>query len=88
MRIWFKEMQGGHILAEVTYEDYQQDTRTHKVFAGLEYACLQLDLPVPIWLASTVKEFKLHSKARFTGDCFIEEIPFDYLEIEVLEEDW
>ncbi len=32
-------------------------------------------------------EFKRHKKARFRQDNFIEEIPFDYLEIQVIEED-
>ena len=49
--------------------------------------CLQFDLGKPIWLESTVSDFKRHRKARFTQDNFIEEIPFDYLEIQVIEED-
>ena len=41
----------------------------------------------PIWLSSNVSEFQRHSKTRFRKDSFIEEIPFDYLEIQVIEED-
>ena len=33
------------------------------------------------------QEFKRHSKTRFYQDSFIEEIPFDYLELQVIEED-
>ena len=64
-----------------------EDTRTHKIFRALEEACHQLDLEKPIWLDATVSEFKRHAKARFYQDNFIEEIPFDYLEIQVIEED-
>ena len=53
---------------------------------ALHEACHTLDLSVPIWLDSTIREFQLHHKARFTQDAFLEEIPFDYLEIHVLEE--
>ena len=35
---------------------------------------------------ATIKEFKRHSKARFYQDSFIEEIDFDYLEIQILDE--
>ncbi len=35
----------------------------------------------------THKDFKRHSKTRFTKDSFIEHIDFDYLEIQVIEED-
>ena len=38
-------------------------------------------------LESTVRHFKKHGKARFYQDNFIEQIDFDYLEIEVIEED-
>ena len=32
-------------------------------------------------------DFKKYRKARFSQDCFIESIDFDYLEIQILEED-
>ena len=41
----------------------------------------------PIWLDTTVRDFKKHSKTRFYQDNFIEQIDFDYLEIQVIEED-
>jgi hypothetical protein len=33
-----------------------------------------------------VAQFQRHSKARFYQDSFIDEIEFDYLEIQVIEE--
>ena len=55
-------------------------------FHALDELCLTFDLGKPIWLDATIREFKRHSKARFYQDSFIEEIEFDYLEIQVLEE--
>lgn len=75
------------MLRDTVIEDDSQDTRTHKVFRGLEEICYQFDLGKPIWLDATVTEFKRHDKARFTQDSFIEGIDFDYLEIQVIEED-
>ena len=49
--------------------------------------CYDFDLGKPIWLDSNIQEFKRHSKTRFYQDSFIEEIPFDYLELQVIEED-
>ena len=46
-----------------------------------------MDLGNPIWLDSTVKDFQKHDKSRFYQDNFIEQIDFDYLEIQVIEED-
>lgn len=57
------------------------------VFHALDEVCYQFDLGKPIWLDSTITEFKRHAKARFYQDNFIESIEFDYLEIHIIEED-
>lgn len=75
------------MLRDMTVTDDSDDTRTHKVFSALEKACYEFDVMRPIWLDSVVADFKRLSKARFTKDAFVEEIPFDYLEMQVLEED-
>lgn len=75
------------MLQDVVIEDGSEDTRTHKVFRALDKICLQFDLSKPIWLDKTVAEFKRHRKARFTRDNFIDSIDFDYLEIQIIEED-
>lgn len=87
MRIWFKLFQGTHLLKDLTVENTTDDTRTHKIFQALEEACIEFDLGKPIWLEKNTKEFKQHAKTRFHQDNFVEEIPFDYLEIHVIEED-
>ena len=87
MRIWFKLMKDNHLLRDYMYEDNSDDTRTHKIFRGLDEVCQAFDLGKPIWLDSNVAEFKRHSKTRFTKDNFVEEIEFDYMEIQILEED-
>lgn len=87
MRIWGKIWKDNHLLRDTVVENLSQDTRTHKVFGALEEICYEFDLGQPIWLDSNIKEFQRHSKTRFSKDSFIEEIPFDYLELHVIEED-
>ncbi len=86
-RLWIKEWDHQHLVRDTVIENDERDTRTHKILKGLEEACGQLDIAVPIWLDSSISEFQRYSKCRFTKDAFIEEIDFDYLEIQVLEED-
>lgn len=86
-RLWAKEFKDNRMLKDTVIENGSDDTRTHKVFNALEEVCLQFDLGRPIWLEATVSDFKRHSKARFFQDNFIEEIDFDYLEIQIIEED-
>lgn len=87
-RLWGRQFHNNHLEKDYVYEnaDYSM-TRTKKVFAGLEAICAEFDLGVPIWLDATIKDFKLHSKCRFTQDNFVEGIDFDYLEIYIIEED-
>ena len=74
------------MLADTVVEDPSDDTRTHKVFRALEAVCLEFDLMQPIWLDQNIKEFQRVSKTRFRQDSFVETIPFDYLEIQIIEE--
>lgn len=87
MRIWFREVKGNHLIRDYVVENNRSDTRTHKVFDAIDEAMLELDLSRPIWLDANVREFQQRAKTRFRKDSFIEEVPFDYLEISVIEED-
>ena len=87
MIIWYKIWKHAHLLKAETVEDVTDDTRTHKIFHSLEEACLRFDLGKPIWLDANISEFQRHAKTRFSGDNFVEEITFDYLEMQVIEED-
>lgn len=86
-RLWAKEWKSGHIVRDMVVEDPSGETRTHKVQHALTEVCRNFDLAEPMWLDKTISDFAHHRKCRFTQDNFIEEIPFDYLELEMLEED-
>ncbi len=87
-RMWIRLFKDNHMLKDLVVCDESTDTRTQKVMNAIEKACYEMDLSKPIWLDSTVKDFQLHAKCRFTKDSFIEEVPFDYMEISILEEDY
>ena len=87
MRIWAKEILDNRLVKDMVVENTSNDTRTHKIFQALDEICNTFDLSKPIWLDSNVNEFQIHAKTWFTKDNFIEEIPFDYLEFHVIEED-
>lgn len=87
MKIWIKVFESTRMLASETIEDNSTKTRTHKIFSALEQACTCFDLGNPIWFDSNIEEFKRRAKTRFYQDNFVEEITFDFLELDVLEED-
>ncbi len=86
-RLWAKIFKDNRMLKDTCIEDAGTDTRTHKVFHALDEICYQFDLGKPVWLDKTISDFKRYRKARFTQDSFMESIDFDYLEIQIIEED-
>lgn len=87
-RLWGKLFKNNRMLKDTVIINKEKDTsRTQKIFQALDDICYEFDLSKPIWLDSTISEFKKYDKVRFTQDNFIEPISFDYLEIHVIEED-
>lgn len=86
-RLWAKIWKENHMLCDTVITDDREDTRTHKVFRALDEVCIRFDLEKPIWLDNNIREFRQHAKTRFSQDSFIEQIPFDYLEFQIIEED-
>lgn len=86
-RLWAKIYKENRLVKDTTYCEESADTRTHKVFRGLEQISYEFDLEKPIWLKSNIQEFQKSARTRFRQDSYIETIPFDYLEIQVIEED-
>ncbi|MCR5591065.1 MAG: hypothetical protein K6F73_05975 [Lachnospiraceae bacterium] len=87
MRFWARTFKENRMIRDTVIIDIGNDTRTHKVFSAIEKISYEFDIPKPIWLESNISDFRKYSKVRFRKDSFIEEIPFDYLEFSVLEED-
>lgn len=86
-RLWGKVWKDNHLLQDQVIVDSTDTNRTKKVFNSLNELCYAFDLEKPIWLDSNISEFQKVSKTRFYQDNFIESIEFDYLEIQVIEED-
>lgn len=86
-RLWGKIIKENRLLQDAVIEngDYSM-SRTAMVLDAVDQLCYQFDLGHPVWLEKTVEEFKRRDRVRFTQDNFMEEISFDYLEIQVLEE--
>lgn len=87
MRIWFKEFKDTRMIRDMVVEDNTEINRTKKVFDAIDKMCYEFDLGKPIWLDANISEFKRHARVKFRKDNFIEQLEFDYLEMQVIEED-
>ena len=86
-RLWGKEFRDNRMLKDTVVCDDTDDTRTHKIFNALEQICYEFDLSRPIWLDSNIREFQRHARTRFRPDSFVDDVDFDFLEFQVIEED-
>ena len=87
-RLWAKIIVSGKIVKNMTIENPDSSlNRTKKIFSALDEVCYAYDLSKPLWLDKNIREFKKNSRTRFTKDNFVDEIEFDSLDIDVIEED-
>lgn len=87
-RLWAKIIVSGKMVKNITIENPNSSlNRTKKIFSALDEVCYAYDLSKPLWLDKNIREFKKNSRTRFTKDNFVDEIEFDSLDIEVIEED-
>lgn len=88
-RIWGKLIKDNKLVKDYTVciDDYSM-SRTAKVYSALDTLCYEFDLAKPVWLKSNQEDFIKHARTRFTNDNFIEQIEFDYLDFQVIEEDY
>ena len=73
------------VSSAVISDESTEKSRTEKVLGAVRELATEFDLPSPLWLEKNIRDFKRRARTRFTADNFLEALPFDYLEIEVLE---
>lgn len=88
-RVWGKKIKDNHLVEDYVseIEDYTI-SRTKKVYQALDDICYQFDLAKPIWLEVNKQDFIRTARTKFYKDSFVEDIDFDYLDFQVIEEDF
>ncbi len=88
IRIWAKKMKRSRMLEDYVAENRREDEDFYtRLEDCMEEICHRMDLAKPLWLDSNYEELNRFHRTRFHQDHFIEPIPFDYLEIEIIEMD-
>ena len=86
-RLWAREFKDNRMLRDTVICDDTKDTRTHKVFHALDQICHEFDLSLPVWLDSNIRAVPRPAKVRCYPASLSAQIAFDYLELQVIEED-
>ena len=80
--IWVRLMHKTRIERDTTVECTHEDW----IYA-LEKACHQLDVSRPMVLPRHERDWEQFSQARFLKEHFVEDIPFDRMEVEFIDPD-
>lgn len=87
IRLWGKIITNNKIIDQLESKyEYDDIEYQEQLKYCIESICRELDLQKPYWLPFNLKEYNKYKKTSFNQDNFIEEIDFDKLEIEVLDE--
>ena len=81
-RLWARIIRRQRIERQATF-----DCRFEDVDDALTELCREFDIPRPIWLDKHRREYEEFRRTRFLPEHFMEEVPFQRLEIEYLDDD-
>ena len=85
-RLWAKTIKKGRTIEslDVTNDkDISLDIKRKECF---EEICYKLDLSLPMWLNKHTKEFNEFKRVTFYADDFIDDVDFDKLEIDLIND--
>lgn len=81
-RLWARIIKQHRIFKQATAEAAWGD-----IDDALTELCRDFDSPKPLWLNKHEREFEEFRRTAFLPEHFMEEVPFQRLEIEFLEDD-
>jgi len=85
-KLWARKIKTNKIINSFVVKNKEEISLDEKKDKCLKEICLKLDISVPIWLKKHELEFSQFKYVIFTAQDFIDEIDFDKLEIELLDD--
>ncbi len=86
-RLWGQIVKQNTVIQNYVFEMDSENLGFEKMLSiGIEDLCNRFDIANPIWMQDNTLEMNQVNKTRFKAQHFIEEIDFDYFEIEYFVE--
>lgn len=87
-RLWGKVYKNNTIIKDTVIEQNENAmSKDDLTYDCLDKICYEFDLQHPMWLNDNYKDYPTYGKTSFKQDHFIEQIDFDYLEIEIIKDE-
>jgi len=85
-KLWAKKIKNNRIIGSLTIKNNENIPQSEKLDKCFKEICRRFDLSVPLWLSKQDNEFSQFKYVTFYAEDFIDEINFDKLEIELIDD--
>lgn len=85
-RLWAKKIKSNRIVDSLVVKNGEVISPDEKRDKCLKDICQKFDVSVPVWLKKHHMEFAQFKSVSFTSQDFMDEIDFDKLEIELIDD--
>jgi len=86
LRLWTRVIRRNKIIEQSVTESVLAE-ESSAIAEALQAACVELDIARPMWLSLNENDMADYRRTTLTQDNFMEDIHFDRMEIEILEEE-
>lgn len=85
-RLWAKAIKNNKIINSIDVKNGENITQEQKLKKCLSEIFYKLDVSAPVWLPKHDKEFMEFKKIIFYKDDFVDDVIFDKLEIDLIDD--
>ena len=85
-KLWAKKIKNNRIINSVTVSNKDNISNEEKRKKCIDEICKTFDLSIPVWLKTHDMEFSQFRYVVLYAEDFIDEIDFDKLEIELIDD--
>lgn len=85
-KLWARKINKNHMAGSIVVKNKEDISLLEKRDKCLKEICQRLDISVPVWLKKHDLEFSQFKYVTFYPQDFVDEVDFDKLEVELIED--
>ncbi|WP_313164363.1 hypothetical protein [Sedimentibacter sp.] len=85
-KLWAKKIKTNNIVSSIVVKNKEEISLDLKRDKAFKEICAKLDISVPLWLKKHDLEFSQFKYVTFYPHDFVDEVDFDKLEIELIDD--
>lgn len=85
-KLWAKKIRANSTVSSLLVKNNENISLDEKLDKTFKEVCVKFDISVPIWLKKHETEFIQFKSVTFYPQDFVDEIDFDKLEIELIDD--